>query len=183
MKVKDEMLIKALECCVKNNCSYDCPFYHDSCIKCKYSSSEIIKFAFDLIVRLRQENNTLFYKLRGVMHSVDKWLDGKELKQDEVNRAATMREKTLQITEHLNARIKGQKHALFEQQAYTAELQKEIKAAKSETIKEFAKRLRKYKTTITLGQGQYRYKIVTEYCIDHIEKEMVGETNGEELHT
>ena len=33
------------------------------------------------------------YIILGVMHSVDKWLDGKELEQDEVNRAATMREK------------------------------------------------------------------------------------------
>lgn len=39
------------------------------------------------------------YIILGVMHSVDKWLDGKELEQDEVNRAATMREKTLCIIE------------------------------------------------------------------------------------
>lgn len=39
------------------------------------------------------------YIIRGVMHSVDKWLDGKELEQDEVNRAVTMREKTLRIIE------------------------------------------------------------------------------------
>lgn len=39
------------------------------------------------------------YILLGVMHSVDKWLDGKELEQDEVNRAATMREKVLRIIE------------------------------------------------------------------------------------
>lgn len=38
--------------------------------------------------------------LYGVMHSVDKWLDGDELKQDEVNRAATMREKTLRLLEN-----------------------------------------------------------------------------------
>ena len=39
------------------------------------------------------------YIILGVMHSVDKWLDGKELEQDEANRAATMREKTLRIIE------------------------------------------------------------------------------------
>lgn len=39
------------------------------------------------------------YTILGIMHSVDKWLDGKELEQDEVNRAATMREKTLRIVE------------------------------------------------------------------------------------
>ena len=40
------------------------------------------------------------YIILGVMYSVDKWLDGKELEQDEVNRAATMREKTLRIIEN-----------------------------------------------------------------------------------
>ena len=39
------------------------------------------------------------YIILGVMHSVDKWLDGKELEQDEVNRADTMREKILRIIE------------------------------------------------------------------------------------
>lgn len=43
----------------------------------------------------------LEYILWGVMHSVDKWLEGEELAQDEVNRAATMREKTLKIVETL----------------------------------------------------------------------------------
>ena len=53
--------------------------------------------------KLQAENKDLFYKLEGVMHSVDKWLDGDELKQDEVNRAITMREKTLKIVENLQA--------------------------------------------------------------------------------
>ena len=39
------------------------------------------------------------YIILGIMHNVDKWLDGKELEQDEVNRAATMREKVLRIIE------------------------------------------------------------------------------------
>ena len=47
----------------------------------------------------REEVDKLEYTLLGVMHSVDKWLDGGELEQDEVNRAITMREKTLRIIE------------------------------------------------------------------------------------
>lgn len=47
----------------------------------------------------------LTYTLYGVMHSVDKWLDGNELKQDEVTRAATMREKVLRIIESLQKRL------------------------------------------------------------------------------
>lgn len=61
------------------------------------------------ISRLKKDNNNLEYALLGVMHSVDKWLDGKELKQDEVNRAATMREKTLKITEELTAELEAYK--------------------------------------------------------------------------
>ena len=47
----------------------------------------------------------LEYTLIGVMHSVDKWLEGDELKQDEVNRAATMREKTLRIVENAKRKV------------------------------------------------------------------------------
>ena len=53
----------------------------------------------------QEENKNLEYKLLGVMHFVDKWLDGAELEQDEVNRAATMREKTLQIMEKQQVEI------------------------------------------------------------------------------
>ena len=49
----------------------------------------------------KSEVDNLEYTLLGVMHFVDKWLDGDELKQHEVNRAATMREKTLRIIETL----------------------------------------------------------------------------------
>lgn len=56
----------------------------------------------------------LEYILAGVMHSVDKWLEGDEFEQDEVNRAATMREKVLRIIEAKDREIqnlkKGPKH-------------------------------------------------------------------------
>ena len=45
------------------------------------------------------------YTLRGVMYSVDKWLEGDELIDDEVNRAITMREKTLQIIENAKSEV------------------------------------------------------------------------------
>ena len=48
---------------------------------------------------LSKEKEQQEYTILGIMHSVDKWFDGKELEQDEVNRAATMREKTLRIVE------------------------------------------------------------------------------------
>lgn len=52
-----------------------------------------------------EEIKGLEYKLTGVMHFVDKWLDGKELEQDEVNRAYTMREKILQMIEKLETEV------------------------------------------------------------------------------
>jgi hypothetical protein len=51
------------------------------------------------------------------MHSVDKWLDGKELEQDEVNRAATMREKTLQIVEKLTEESESLKQCMEHEHA------------------------------------------------------------------
>ena len=53
----------------------------------------------------RSEVDKLEYTLLGVMHSVDKWLEGEELEQDEVNRAITMREKTLQIIENTKSEV------------------------------------------------------------------------------
>ena len=53
-----------------------------------------------------QRIDELEYILAGVMHSVDKWLEGDEFDQDEVNRAATMREKVLRIIEAKDARIR-----------------------------------------------------------------------------
>lgn len=60
---------------------------------------EVLKEAAEM---LKQDE----YTLLGVMHFVDKWLDGNELEQDEVNRARIMREKTLEIVEELQAENK-----------------------------------------------------------------------------
>lgn len=61
---------------------------------------------------LEKRCDKLDYKLIGVMHSVDKWLEGAELDQDEVNRAATMREKTLRLLEAAHAEIQRLKKEL-----------------------------------------------------------------------
>lgn len=58
----------------------------------------------------------LEYILAGVMHFVDKWLDGDDFDKDEVNRAAIAREKALQAIEARDARI--------------AELEKELQRRK-----------------------------------------------------
>lgn len=56
----------------------------------------------------------LEYTIIGIMHAVDKWLEGPELEQDEVNRAATMREKTLQIVEKLQRSDTGRLQEFLE---------------------------------------------------------------------
>lgn len=59
-----------------------------------------------------EELNKKEYLILGIMHSVDKWLGGKELEQDEVNRAATMREKTLRIVEKKDREINDLRNEL-----------------------------------------------------------------------
>lgn len=61
--------------------------------------------AADKLEQMQAKNSYLNYSLMGVMHSVDKWLEGDELNADEVQRAATMREKTLGIVEKLQAEL------------------------------------------------------------------------------
>lgn len=101
--LSDIEIKKALACCKElhfQDCAC-CPLdKRKDCIE------TLAKYSLNLINRkdaeideLKKENSELFYTLLGVMHSVDKWLEGDELEQDEVNRAVTMREKTLRIVE------------------------------------------------------------------------------------
>ena len=127
------------------------------------------KGALDLINRLEKENNALFLELEGVMWSVDKWLDGDELKQDKVNRAITMREKALQITERQEAEIERLKaeieevneadretelQALKESKENAKMFCEAINHAKSEAIKEFIKRFEKNIKDVKFTIGQ-----------------------------
>ena len=101
-------VVKAFKNCTSEHlgCEDDCP-----CM----SVINRQKKEIDILIRkkdnLRDEISNLEYIIMGIMHSVDKWLDGDELKQDEVNRAVTMREKTLQITEKQQAEIERLKTA------------------------------------------------------------------------
>lgn len=107
-------------------------------IKCDIFQEPVLSYAktvleaFDEINRQQAEKDDLFYKLVGVMHSVDKWLDGDELKQDEVNRAATMREKTLQIVESLQAENEHYSHNVKEMTDSIRNYQKALEQAKAE---------------------------------------------------
>lgn len=123
-------------------------------IKCQSAEYEQLKHKYDLAVAEREANvkgfteqiekanaeiKRLEYTLLGVMHSVDKWLEGDELKQDEVNRAATMREKTLQIVESKTAEIERLKRLLEQEEKATNSL---AKKCYKDGVKEFAEKLK-----------------------------------------
>ena len=157
-------VVKALECCSVDNdidC-YECPLQNSwDCHK------ELKKNALDLINRQKAENDDLYYKLLGVMHSVDKWLEGKELEQDEVNRAATMREKTLQIVEKLEAVLLKKEDTMQllnkEHQNTVDELQKA--KAENERLNELLERENeKYQITMTALKevNEEKEKIIVE---------------------
>ncbi len=134
-RIKDEDIIKTLERCINNDHCGDCPleYFSDKCMEYR---SNLLNVAFGLINIQKAEIKDLFYKLEGVMHSVDKWLDGDELKQDEVNRAATMREKTLQITEKQQAEIKRLKKDKYNLQKALNQSEDYRLIAKAEAIKD-----------------------------------------------
>ena len=147
---------------------YEDPLY----IAVLRDSKRIVRKAEEEINRQQEEIDRLTYNLWGVMHSVDKWLDGTELEQDELNRAVTMREKTLRIVEEKQAEIE----ALITGQET---LQKYIAKAKAEALKEFAERLKnKIKTECNpYGKPTYDYdtSIAIMRYIDNLVKEIVSE--------
>lgn len=53
----------------------------------------------------KQRIEELEYILAGVMHFVDKWLEGDDFEHDEVNRAVIAREKALKIIEGKDRKI------------------------------------------------------------------------------
>ena len=117
---------------------------------------QTVKETIDFINRQKAEIDNLEYTLLGVMHFVDKWLDGNELKQDEVNRADTMRHKTLQIIEEQQAEIER------------------LKTAKPDAIKEFAEKM-KGKLFYECGDINYSETCEIRRIIDTLVKEMVGD--------
>lgn len=161
MNLTDNETIKALEWC--EQFEHNIVFKGNGDEKCVQALQMmvVIKHALKEYNRQKAENKDLFYKLTGVMHSVDKWLDGDELKGDEVRRACTMREKLLRITEQQKAEIE-------ELRANYNYLFKTMPHMKTEAIKEFAERLKDKR-----DGGTYPYVLVN--VIDNLVKEMVGD--------
>ena len=175
--MNDNEIIKALECCIKDEwlCASKCPGHKlDGNFKedCRFS---LMKISLDLINRQKAEiekleiwNTELFYKIVGVMHSIDKWLDGDELKQDEVNRAITMREKTLKITEKQQAEIE-RLTKIVEEQHEGSLIAMEV--YKNEAIKKLTEKL--YEKVEQNSKFGFAY--VTKKEIENVVRELEGE--------
>ena len=155
----DNEIIKAFRCCYLNEdeCE-ECPCFKDGHCTDVGDVFNIVKQILDFINRQQAEIDRLESILIGVMHFVDKWLDGAELEQDEVNRASAMREKTLQIVE--------------KQQAEIERLLQKLQQPQVEAIKEFADRLKINYSKPLFAVGSYN-EFIRE--VDNLVKEMVGE--------
>lgn len=94
------------------------------------------KAVVKLIENQKKKVENLEYTLIGVMHSIDKWLEGDELTQHEVKRAIRMREKVLQIIEKQQVEIDKLKTETVE--ALEKQIPKQVKKIRHETILGYA---------------------------------------------
>ncbi len=68
---------------------------------CRLAAYENSGLTPDEVMKLKDRLEDKEYEIIAIMHSVDKWLEGDELKENTATRSAIMREKTLQIIERL----------------------------------------------------------------------------------
>lgn len=143
-----------------------------------------VKDILVIINRLKSENEDLLYKLSGVMHSVDKWLDGDELEADEVQRACIMRERTLEISEKQQAEIERCLHSIKLLEKDVADASAELKRFKkmyvdevgAVAIKAFVKKFEKKIKDVEFTLGQ-TWEI--QNALKDTLKEMVGDGSVE----
>ena len=138
MNYTDEQIIKAIECCnrMDNKGCEQCPL-----LKMSFCEVKLIDESLDLINRQKAEIE------RGATTLLKKEDTMQLLNKEHQNTVDELQKAKAEI-ELLHKRLKGQKHALFEQQAYTAELQAETESFKNiqTTIDEFWNELQKLST-------------------------------------
>ena len=179
-KLTDNEIMKVLECCFSNDfekCE-DCPLKNkkDVLFSCMPIKQKLI---LDLINRKNAKIEDLSYKLAGVMHSVDKWLEGDELNQDEVNRAITMREKTLQIVEDKQREADRFKEGMYFERERVDSIPNLLLRACSDAIKEFAERFEKEIETSPNMNSHFKYALLryARQIKDNLVQEMAGDAN------
>ena len=168
----DNEITKALECCIGDtegkNC-LDCPLYEiDDCQAYMYLNS------LDLINRLQAElkvsnealNNSI--KLNNRLETQNKDL------VETIGNLTTEKDALFDKAEELKAKVERlNKEIQITKDAYTM-LQTKIEIIKSETIKEFADRLKD-----SFFDNDYESPDVDfDYFVDNLIKEMVGENNA-----
>lgn len=160
MNLTDEQVIKALECCVKDDegvrgsCNKNCPLF-GSDVDC---TTFLRRIALDLINRKDKVNK----------------LSAKEI----VDLKIKLKEQQAEI-ERRRAKCNLPKEGFFNvlcgALVYTKTLEEYNqfrRTIKVEAIKEFAERLKEHTTTARFEQGKYSYEIITAQSIDNLVKEM-----------
>ncbi len=130
-----------------------------------------VQGVLDLVSQYKQEAERLEYVLLGVMHSVDKWLDGKDLEQDEVNRASAMREKTLQLVEQKQAEIDRLTKRNFELAEKGEKVVIAYKTAKVDAVKEYTDNLKSF---LNIDHGET--EIISFEDIDNLANKMESDS-------
>lgn len=189
-KLTDEEIVKALECCTTNGASCkDCPAF------VKVDRSNCKKYfcgALDLINRLQEEKQNLEIELQAMRNAAngfkaenenlkldiatleaknfakDKLLEKAEIKLEEAEDTIQYANKELKKVEAENERLKYCNESNI---SSIATLHEQLKTAKAEAYKEFAKKL-KHKA-INIGVND---SIVSTFAIDETLKELVGDS-------
>jgi hypothetical protein len=180
MKFNADAIVKALKCCnvPSGRACSECP-YHEVGEECRTKKN---KDAASLIEEMSKAHNDLEYILMGVMHFVDKWLDGDELDMDEVNRSLRMREKTLEIVEDLtkenkklNERLDREAKCQYDLATKIVDLRDDAKYIKADTVRKMQERLKEcfYSDSENIRNTDVYIRDV----IDQTAKEMLEESN------
>lgn len=148
----EKKIIKSLKDCTEAKSCGLCPH----CGECDL----LIANALALIEEMSKAYDSLEYTLMGVMLFVDKWLDGKELELDEINRAMTMREKTLQIVELL--------------QIENEDMREYIRTAKREIISDTIKKMKDMLRDKALNKYPYD-GYIDIFDVEKVAKELLEE--------
>lgn len=157
--MKDNEIIKALECCKDNDCD-NCPFEE----QCRRNGS-LADIALDLINRQKAE----IVKLEKVEKYADKTIKAQAA---EIERLQAENKKQKAILEEINDEINPL--------PFETDFDIAMKKAKYEAIKEFAERLKieAFECDVSFGYGKECYQqAVAVIEIDNLVKEMTEDEN------
>lgn len=177
----DNEVIKALECCADeyiHSCDY-CPFEKE----CYGDNLNLVKYALDLINRLKTKNNQLDETIQQLAEEINRQKAENEKLTEDYNNL--IYEKDL-LFDEAEAQIKAKKAEIekldAENDCLVKELDKQcdecvefnVSQARKKAIEEFAKELINRFSKNNLTQGFYVN--ISEIDLINLVKEMVGDT-------